>query len=100
MLILHAKFRIKSENTEEMLSLAKGMLEPSNNEEGCMSYEFFQDPYAKNYFIFVETWRSREDLDLHFEMPYFKEFDDRVTRIVEENPSVITYEIENISKIQ
>ena len=93
MIILHAKFKIKPDKIDEMLELAKGMIKPSNDEIGCISYEFFQDPFNNNYFIFVESWTSKKDLELHFEMPYFKNFDSKVAEIVEEKPSVVTYDI-------
>ena len=95
MLILLAKFTVKTVNIERMLPLAEGMIEPSNSEEGCISYEFYQAPFNPDTFIFVERWRSKEDLDLHFEMPYFKDFDSKVGELVVEKPSVITYEASN-----
>ena len=95
MLILLAKFNVATQNGEKMLDLAQGMIGPSNSEEGCISYEFYQDPFNRNSFIFVERWRSKKDLDLHFEMPYFKDFDTKVAEIVSEKPSVITYEASN-----
>ena len=95
MLILLAKFNIKPQKIDQMLELAKGMIEPSNNEEGCISYEFYQAPFNSNTCIFVERWRSKEDLDLHFEMPYFKDFDSKVAELVAEKPSVVTYEASN-----
>jgi len=74
MLILIAKFKTKPEFRTQMIELAKDAITPSNNEEGCMIYEFLQDPFDPDSFTFYEKWRSREDLELHFEEPHFKEF--------------------------
>ncbi|NIP29612.1 MAG: hypothetical protein GTO02_04600 [Candidatus Dadabacteria bacterium] len=93
MLILHAKFRTKPERRKEMIELANGMLSPSNNEQGCISYEFFQNPFDHDSFIFVEKWKSRKDLDNHFELSHFKDFDSKVGDLIEEKPDVIAYEI-------
>ncbi len=93
MLILIAKFKTKTESKDDMLGLAKEMLEPSNNEVGCISYEFFQNSFDKNYFVFVEKWETRKALDFHFETPHFKNFDSKVDAYLSEKPSVISYEI-------
>lgn len=99
MLILIAKFKIRSESTANMLNLAKGMLKPSNNENGCISYEFFQNPFQNNYFIFIEKWQSKKSLDLHFKTTHFKNFDTKVTELISEKPSVISYEVKSEEKI-
>ena len=93
MLILHARFKTTPDNRTKMLEIANGMIAPSNTEEGCISYEFFQDAFNPNSFIFVERWNSREALELHFRMPYFKDFDSRVGELLEGPPSVISYEV-------
>ena len=34
------------------------------SEDGCIVYEFLQDPFDPDSFTFYERWRSREDLEL------------------------------------
>jgi quinol monooxygenase YgiN len=50
------------------------MVENSNKEEGCLSYELFQSPYEKSVFIFVEFYKNQAAIDFHFATPYFTEF--------------------------
>lgn len=99
MLILIAKFKTNTEHKNSMIDLAKAMLKPSNDEDGCISYEFFQNPIENNYFVFVERWESRKTLDLHFETPHFKNFDSKVDSLLSEKPSVIAYEVDNQEEI-
>ena len=99
MLILIAKFKIKSEYREEFINLSEGMLEPSRSEEGCIHYELLQDPFAPDLFTFYEKWRSQADLDLHFEQPYFNEFVNNLPRLVDGEGDINTFEVTNETKI-
>ena len=99
MLILIAKFKTKPECRKQMIELAKDAITPSNNEEGCMIYEFLQDPFDPDSFTFYEKWRSREDLELHFEEPHFKEFAEKVPELIEGEPSLTSYEISSETQI-
>lgn len=69
-----ARAYIKPENVDEFISAAKSIIEASNNEEGCLSYMLYQDPYEKTNFIFVEKWKNQAAIDFHFETEHFKGF--------------------------
>ena len=99
MLILIAKFKTKPECREDLLELAKNAIEPSRSEEGCIIYDFLQDPFSKDSFTFYEKWRSREDLELHFEETHFKEFAEKVPELIVGEPSLISYEIASETEI-
>lgn len=93
MLILIAKFRTKSECREKLISMSKAMVEHSRSEDGCIVYDFLQDPFDPDSFTFYERWRSREDLDLHFEKSYFKEFAGICPDLLETPGSIVAYEV-------
>jgi len=95
MLILIAKFKTKPGCGDQLIELAKNAIGPSSNEEGCIIYEFLKDPFSSDSFTFYEKWRSREDLELHFEEPHFKEFATKVPELIEGEPSLVSYEIES-----
>ena len=99
MLILIAKFSTKSDCREHMIALAKDVIGPSRSVEGCITYDFLQDPFSPDSFTFYEKWRSREDLDLHFEEPHFKEFAQKSPELIDGSPSLITYEVASENKI-
>ncbi len=99
MLILIAKFQTKPECREDLIALAKNAIEPSRAEEGCIIYDFLQDPFEQDSFTFYEKWRSREDLDLHFGEPHFKEFAEKVPEYIVGEPSLTSYEIANETAI-
>lgn len=99
MIILVASFRIKPAMRNRMLELSRAMIDPSNNEEGCISYQFFQNPFNPDSFMFFERWKNREALDYHFETEYFKNFTSAIPGLLAEKESVITYEVSNESTI-
>ena len=46
----------------------------ARREPGCMLYEVHRGNENKNVFILYEKWRSKTDLNKHFEMPYMKDW--------------------------
>ena len=99
LLILIAKFNAKPGCRDQLIEIAKDAIGPSRAEEGCIIYDFLQDPFSKDSFTFYEKWRSREDLELHFEEPHFKEFAEKVPELIVGEPTLISYEIANETEI-
>ena len=93
MLILIAKLRAKPGCVQELINLAERAIEPSRNEEGCLTYELLQDPFDRESFTFFEKWRSREDLELHFKEPHFLEFAAESEKITDGAAVLVSYEV-------
>lgn len=62
---------IKEEKIDEMIQLVKELVEETRKEEGCISYNLFQDSQDKGTFTFVEEWLSKEHLDVHMQAEHF-----------------------------
>lgn len=43
------------------------LVAPTRQEEGCESYELFASAATPGAFIFLESWRSQEDVDAHLQ---------------------------------
>lgn len=69
--LITAKISLKPENVADFIGAARAMIDSSNAEAGCESYQLFQDPYDQTKFIFVEVWKDQAAIDAHFAMPYF-----------------------------
>ncbi len=93
MIILIAEFKTKPETRDKMIEISEPMVALSNREEGCISYEFLQNPFDTNSFKFVERWRSQKDLDLHFEKAYFKNFTQKFPELLQEEETLNTYHV-------
>lgn len=58
----------------EAIETARKLIEPSQKEEGCISYDMYESVTAPGEFIIVETWESQEALDRHMKQPHFIEY--------------------------
>ncbi|MDQ4120574.1 MAG: antibiotic biosynthesis monooxygenase [Acidobacteriota bacterium] len=59
----------------------KSLIEPTQKEEGCISYVLHRDLEDPTVYYFYEIWRSQEDLDRHFQTPH-------VRRVMEIAPEI------------
>ena len=65
MIILRITMNALPEKQKELMQTLLSMIEPTERERGCLSYEVFCDIRDKNVFSLIETWESREHLHLH-----------------------------------
>lgn len=72
--MITARVTLKPEKVADFITAAKAMIDSSNAEPGCLSYQLYQNPYDPAQFIFVETWKDQEAIDIHFAKPYFTAF--------------------------
>jgi quinol monooxygenase YgiN len=47
----------------EVMQTLLSMIEPTENERGCLSFHTFRDLEDKNGFDLIAEWKTREDLD-------------------------------------
>jgi quinol monooxygenase YgiN len=59
-----------AERAEELKSICLRLIEPTRKEVGCISYELYQDTTNPGKFTFIESWRSKEHLDIHMKTPH------------------------------
>ncbi|USU10705.1 antibiotic biosynthesis monooxygenase [Sphingomonadaceae bacterium OTU29THOMA1] len=71
-LTLIAKLTAKPEFADEIGAGLSVLLDQTRAEEGSIDYHFHRDREDPAVWIIYENWRSRADLDAHFEQPYTK----------------------------
>lgn len=59
-----------ADKSEELKSICKRLIEPTRKEQGCTSYELYQDTDDRGKFVFIENWQSQEYLDVHLKSPH------------------------------
>lgn len=59
-----------ADKAEELKSVCLGLIEPTRKEEGCISYDLYQDTTNPGKFTFLENWKSKEHLDVHLKTPH------------------------------
>ena len=65
-----ATVETSTDRAEELKSICLGLIEPTRKEEGCISYELYQDINNPGKFTFIENWESNEHLDVHMKTPH------------------------------
>jgi len=46
------------------------LINPTRKENGCISYELYQDTVNPGIFTFIEEWQSKQHLDVHLQSPH------------------------------
>ena len=82
-MMIVAKLTIKPEKIKAFTDAAKDIIEKSNKEPGCKSYQLYQDPYDNTKFVFVEEYKNQAAVDAHFAADYFKAFGPKISDFVQ-----------------
>lgn len=72
MIVIVSKNYIKEGKQEQFVALAHEMQKESRLEEGCISYDIYQNINEPLVFTFVERWSSQEAVDAHNNSAHFK----------------------------
>lgn len=68
-----AKGLVKKNCLDKVLILYKELVDKTRREDGCLSYELFQDTENPCILTMIETWENRECLEKHFQTAHFRE---------------------------
>lgn len=71
-LTLIARLTAKPEQADMLGEHLKSLVAPTRQEAGSIDYVVHRDNDDPRVWIIYENWRSRADLDAHFEEPYTK----------------------------
>jgi quinol monooxygenase YgiN len=71
-LTLIVRLIAKPEHAEALGEGLRRLITPTTAEEGSIGYALHRDQNDPCAWILYENWRSRADLDAHFEQPYIK----------------------------
>jgi quinol monooxygenase YgiN len=66
MIIVRITMNALLEKRTEVMQTLLSMIEPTENEKGCLSFHAFRDIEDKNCFELIAEWKTRKDLDHYF----------------------------------
>ena len=92
MLVLSVTLTAKPEAGKALIALAAEVAPLSRAEPGCIRYDFLQSPHEPDQFVCFELWKSRADLDEHFQTPHFKTLAERLPALIVGEAEILTYE--------
>lgn len=81
-LTLLALLTAKAGQEDELGHRLAALIAPTRLEAGCINYDLHRSNESPAVFMLYENWRSKADLDAHFEMPYLKDFLARMDEVL------------------
>ena len=71
MIIVRINMNAFLDKRTEVMQTLLSMIEPTENERGCLSFQAFRDLEDKNGFDLITEWKTREDLDRYIRSDRF-----------------------------
>lgn len=91
MIYVIATLTIKPGSRDAVIEAAKPNIESTRQEPGCLRYDLNLDATNPNQLVFVEQWKSREDLSLHVKRPHMLAWREAGKPFIEERKVDIIY---------
>ncbi|MFY9173896.1 MAG: putative quinol monooxygenase [Peptococcia bacterium] len=73
MIKIVVKVTVKPGKAEDFKNIAAELVAETRKEEGCISYQLFQDNQNPDLLFFIEEWTNGEALNAHRETKHFKD---------------------------
>ena len=88
-----AQFTAKPGKEAEFINALHSLMAPTHKEKGCIRYELNQSIDNPRIITFIEKFSSKEDFDLHCNMPYIKAHFEKSPQWVESQSITLHREI-------
>lgn len=88
-----AHIKARPDKVSEMREVLMALLEPTRNEEGCVSYILTQNTDDPTDFTFIEEWESLEAMSAHLGSSHVEEALSHLSEVGAADPDIRTYEV-------
>jgi len=95
MIVVVGRVRTNAEKRAELVQIARTVVTASRQDEGCISYRFYEDTEVANDFVFIEEWESDDALQKHFATRHIAAFMRAVPATLTAPPDVGFHTIEH-----
>ena len=92
-LLITSSFRIEPSKRDEFLQQAQELKTKSQSEEGCLTFELYEDPASANHFFFYHQWRDQKALDRHTQTPHLQHFISVFPRLLVDQPHLFIHRL-------
>lgn len=96
MVIVLAKVSVKPECKQALLSLAKGVMESTRAEEGCISYTLLDNTYDPGGCMFAEEWADLPSLLKHAASAHIADWRKQSRDLLSAKTTVTVYQGEEV----
>lgn len=83
-----ARLKAKPGQEEALRQALLALIPPTREEPGCLQYDLHESADTPGAFVFLESWRSKEDLDTHLARPHLKDFLGKADQLLAEPPEI------------
>lgn len=83
-----ARMKAKPGREEALREALLALIPPTRQEPGCLQYDLHESTETSGTFVFLENWRSKEELDTHLTRPHLKDFLARAEELLAEPPEI------------
>src|SRR5213596_2755237 len=88
-----ARIVAQPDHVDEVRSFLMELIEPTRNEQGCISYELLQNKSDPTDFTFVEEWERDAALNTHMQTDHIQKAIANVTGLITAAPDIRKYSL-------
>lgn len=86
-----AQIVASTDKIPEVHAILQGIVAPTRQEPGCLSYQLLQHRSNPAVFLFIEEWTDEQAIDAHFSTPHIMEALVKVTPLLAQAPDIQRY---------
>ena len=88
-----AHIKARPDKVERMREVLTALLEPTRNEDGCISYVLTQNTDDPTDFTFIEEWQSQEAMQAHLGSEHVAEALSHLPEVGAADPDIRSYKV-------
>lgn len=78
-----AVLKAKPGYENQLFDELKKVVQPSQNESGCIHYQLYESIDDQGVFVFYEVWQDEESLKKHIESDHYKAYRQQTEQLIE-----------------
>ena len=88
-----ARVKARADKVDELRSVLSSLVEPTQKEPGCLSYNLLQNNEDPTDFTLVEEWESNKALESHLATKHFKDAQVKLPDLVAAKADIRLYHL-------
>ena len=89
-----ARIKAKRKYAERVKQELAGLIAPTRREQGCLTYDLYQNVDDRSLFLFHEIWESQALLEEHWKSDHLKVYRQATEEMIEEREISVLGSIE------
>lgn len=99
MIIIAGTIPIRADARQEAIAAAAKMAAATQQEAGCITYDFYTNISDPNTILVYEVWESEEALAGHFQAPHMAEFRKVLPNVVAGKGELKKYTVSSVADL-